>query len=74
MHQIEGGIDLFQWHGMGHQAIELDGAIHVLIDHARQFGASLDTTKRSADPAPTDNQVERTCLDFFTRTGDTDNG
>ena len=34
MHQIEGGIDLFQWHGMCHQAVELDGSIHVLIDHA----------------------------------------
>ncbi len=34
MHQVERGVDVFQWHRMRNEFVDLNAAVHILIDHA----------------------------------------
>src|SRR5690606_12780216 len=59
MHEIEGGVDLFQAHDMGDHRIDLDLAGHVHVDDLGHVGAALGAAKSGAAPVATGDELER---------------
>jgi hypothetical protein len=37
VHQVERAVDVFEWHRMRDELVNLDLAIHVLVNHAWQL-------------------------------------
>ena len=72
MHEVERLVDIFEAHRMRNEFIDLDIAVHVLFHHAGQLRFAFTTSKSSASPDATCDQLERTCADFLTRTRDPD--
>ena len=74
MHQIEGGIDLFQRHRVRDHAIQLDFALEVVFNIARELCAALDPAERGAFPDAARDQLKRAGADFLARAGHADDG
>src|SRR5699024_8100485 len=72
--QVEGLVDLFERQVVGDEVVDVEGAVHVVVDIAGQLAAALDATKRRAAPDTTGDQLERTRFDGLAGAGDTDNG
>ena len=58
---------------MSDHFVDLDVAVHVLLDHAGQFASTLDATERAAAPHASRHQLERPRGDFLTGPGHADN-
>src|SRR5690606_10081892 len=50
VHQVEGLVDVLEAHRMRDEGIDLDLALHVLIDHARKLASPLHAAERAAAP------------------------
>ena len=48
MHQVEGLVDIFKAHGVSDHLVDLDLALHILVDQAGKLGAPAHTTKGGA--------------------------
>ena len=59
MHQVERFIDIVERHCVGDHRVNLNLAVHVPIDYARNIGAALGAAKRCAAPHATGDQLER---------------
>lgn len=35
MHEVEGSVDIFEWHRIGDEFVDFDVPVHVLLDHSR---------------------------------------
>lgn len=46
MHQVKGGVDVFEWHRMGYERRQLDIAAHRILHHPGKLGAFLHTAER----------------------------
>ena len=73
MHQIEGGIDLFQRHGVGDQIVNVDLAFHVPVDDLWNICASARASKSAAFPYAPGYQLEWSCRYLLAGLRDTDN-
>src|SRR5215469_3059914 len=73
VHQIKGIIDTFQRHSMRDQIVDIDTTLHIPIDYFRNISPALRATKGSTFPGTPGHELERSCGDFFTRAGDSDN-
>src|SRR4029077_3025404 len=72
VHEIEGAVDVGERHGGGHHLVELDAALHVLVDHPWQLGAPARAAERGAAPGAPGDEEERACMDLLARTRDAD--
>lgn len=64
VHQIKGGVDFFQRHGVGDEIAEGELAFHVLADDAGQFAAAFHAAECGAAPHAAGNQLERAGFDL----------
>src|SRR5690606_24267245 len=67
VHEIEGLVDVLEAHLVRDEGIDLDLAAHVLLDHARQPGASLHAAERAAAPRASRDELDRPRADLLTR-------
>src|SRR6185295_9716439 len=72
VHQVEGLVDVFEWHGVGDHRVDLDLLFHVPIDDPRHVGATAGAAEGGAAPDPAGDELEGAGLDFGTRGRDTD--
>src|SRR5690606_1436178 len=72
MHQIKRLIDPLQRHRMRDQIIDIDTPFHVPVHNRRHVGTAARAAKGTAAPYTASHQLERTCGDFLTGTGHTD--
>ncbi len=72
MHQIEGGIDIGERHGVGDQVVDVDLALHVPVDDFGHVGARFGAAERGAAPHPPGHQLKRPGRNFLASAGDAD--
>ena len=72
MHKIECLVDVFQWHGMGNQIVNIDFLVHVPVDDFRHISTTACPTKGRAFPGASGYQLERSGRNFLPGTGYTD--
>src|SRR5210317_1215382 len=65
VHQVKRGVDIFQPHRVSDHVIDIDLAVEVIINVARQLAAALDATKRGASPDAAGDQLKRPRADFL---------
>src|SRR5690606_8154431 len=58
MHQVESLVDVFEPHRMRDHRVDLDVAVHVLLDHARKLTAALDAAESAAAPHAAGHELE----------------
>src|SRR6266851_9162236 len=72
MHQVEALVDVVERELMGDQLVDLDLAVHVPVDDARDVAAAARAAKGGAFPDPTGDQLKRPRADLLPRGGDAD--
>src|SRR5712671_7191655 len=72
MHEIEGGVDLGERHGVGDHRVDLDLAVHVPVDDPGHVGAPARAPEGGALPHPAGHELERPGGNLGTRGGDAD--
>src|SRR3569623_1487429 len=72
VHQIERVIDLLEWELVGDQAVDLDAAVHVPVDDARDVGAATRAAECRAFPHAAGLELEGARRDFLPRARDAD--
>ena len=72
VHQIKCLVDVFQRHGMRNEFVNLDAAIHILIDHARKLRTPFAATERRAAPDSSGHELEGPGAYFLSGAGDAD--
>ncbi|KAG5729879.1 S-(hydroxymethyl)glutathione dehydrogenase, partial [Termitomyces sp. T112] len=65
MHEVKGGVDLFEAHDMGDHGVDLDLAGHVHVDDLGHIGAALGPAESGAAPVAAGDKLERTGADFL---------
>ena len=73
MHQVEAFVDVFQWHGVGDQVIDIDLAVHVPVYDFGDIGTTTGAAEGTAAPYAAGDQLEGTSGNFLPGTGYTDN-
>jgi hypothetical protein len=58
LHQVEGIVDLVEGFTVGDELINLELAVHVVVNEVRKLGAALDATKGAAFPYTARDQLE----------------
>src|ERR1700722_12199384 len=72
MHHLESDVDLIQRQHFADHFVDLDLAVEVPIDVARQLRTAFDAAECRAAPDATGDQLEWAGRDFLTRAGDAD--
>src|SRR5215210_4249659 len=71
-HEVECAVDLLQLQPVGDHGIDLDHAVHVPIDDARNIGAAASAAEGGAAPDAAGDELEGPCRYLLTRAGDAD--
>ena len=58
LHVLEGGVDLVERLSVGDELVDLELAVHVVVDEVRELSAALDTTESTSLPDTTGNELE----------------
>src|SRR3989338_9271029 len=69
---MESLVDTGEREGMGDELVELERSSHVLVDHARELGATLGAAKGRAHPDAAGDQLEGAGGDLGAGGGDAD--
>src|SRR5437870_4436569 len=72
VHQVKCLVDARERQLVGDQAVDIDLLLHVPVDDLGNVGTPSCAAKRGALPYAARDQLERSSLDFLTRTGDSD--
>src|SRR5690606_6783586 len=72
VHEVERLVDVLERHRVRDHLVDLDLALHVLLDHARQLAAALDAAEGAAAPDAARDELERPRADLLPRAGDAD--
>lgn len=72
MQQVEGFIDVGEIQVMRDEAVQVDFAVHEILNHSGQFRAAFDTAECRTSPDASCHQLERTGMDLFAGSRDTD--
>ena len=70
MHEVEGGVDVFEAHDMRDHGVDLDLAGHVHINNLGHIGAALGAAKGRTPPIAPCDKLEGTRCDFLARFSD----
>lgn len=73
MHIVKGLVNTINVVVMCDELINLDLASKVVLNNTRKLGSALDTAKGTALPDTASNELERSSLDDFTGSSDTNN-
>src|SRR5690606_13301982 len=65
VHQIERAVDVLERHRVRDELVDLDLAVEILIDHARQLAAPLHAAERAAPPDAAGDELERPRADLL---------
>ena len=58
LHVLEGGVDLVEGLSVGNELVDLELAVHVVVNKVGKLGATLDTTEGTSFPDTTSNKLE----------------
>lgn len=58
LHVAEGLVDLVEWLAVGDKLVDLEVALHVVVDEAGELGATLDAAKGAALPDTAGDKLE----------------
>ena len=58
LHVLEGGVDLVERLSVGDELVDLELAVHVVVDEVRELSAALDTTESTSLPDTTGDELE----------------
>ena len=58
LHVLEGGVDLVEGLSVGDELVNLELAVHVVINEVGKLGATLDTTEGTSLPDTTSDELE----------------
>jgi hypothetical protein len=58
LHVLEGGVDLVEGLSVGDELVDLELAVHVVVDKVGKLSAALDTTEGTSLPDTTGNELE----------------
>jgi hypothetical protein len=58
LHILEGGVDLVEGLSVGDELVDLELAVHVVVDKVGKLGAALDTTEGTSLPYTTGDELE----------------
>ena len=72
MHEVEAAVDLVEAEQVGDHRIDLDLALHVLIDDFWHVGAAPGAAEGRALPDAAGDELERPCGDLLAGAGDPD--
>src|SRR3712207_7695391 len=72
VHQVEGGVDLLERHGVGDQIVDVDLALHVPVDDPGHVRASARAAEGRALPDPAGDELERAGGDLLAGLGHAD--
>lgn len=73
MHGIKGLVDIIKAKVVGNKLIDLNLASQVVLDKAGQLGAALDTTESRSAPDTTGHQLEGSCGNLLSCSGNSNN-
>src|SRR4029079_17875357 len=72
VHEVEGGVDLVERHGVGDQVVDVYLALHVPVDDLRHVRAPARATEGGALPDAARDELERTGRDLLAGFGHAD--
>jgi hypothetical protein len=58
LHVLEGGVDLVEGLSVGDELVDLELAVHVVVDEVGKLSAALDTTESTSLPDTTGDELE----------------
>jgi hypothetical protein len=58
LHVLEGGVDLVEGLSVGDELVDLELAVHVVVDEVGKLSAALDTTESTSLPDATGDELE----------------
>jgi hypothetical protein len=58
LHVLEGSVDLVEGLSVGDELVDLELAVHVVVDEVGKLSAALDTTESTSLPDATGDELE----------------